>query len=70
MRYFSGKLPDCFSEHCGRILFLISTTLNPCSVENSKISSEFLRLFETAIPDKIFGTKWSNPVKLDRKKKV
>ena len=23
-----------------------------------------------AIPDKIFGTKWSNPVKLDRKKKV
>ena len=23
-----------------------------------------------AIPDKIFGTKWSNPVKLDRKRKV
>ena len=22
------------------------------------------------IPDKIFGTKWSNPVKLDRKRKV
>ena len=24
----------------------------------------------TAIPDKVFGTKWSNPVKLDRKRKV
>ena len=25
---------------------------------------------QTTIPDKIFGTKWSNPVKLDRKRKV
>ena len=24
----------------------------------------------TTIPEKIFGTKWSNPVKLDRKRKV
>ena len=23
-----------------------------------------------AIPDKIFGTKWSNPVKLDKRRKV
>ena len=32
-----------------------------------------LRAFElriTTIPDKILGTKWSNPVKLDRKRKV
>ena len=27
-------------------------------------------LFVQTIPDKIFGTKWSNPVKLDRKRKV
>ena len=26
-------------------------------------------LFAQTIPDKMFGTKWSNPVKLDRKKK-
>ena len=25
---------------------------------------------ETTFPDKIFGTKWNNPVKLDRKRKV
>ena len=25
---------------------------------------------KSAIPDKIFGTKWCNPAKLDRKKKV
>ena len=24
----------------------------------------------TTIPDKVFGTKWSNPVKLDTKRKV
>ena len=29
-----------------------------------------LTLSVTTIPDKIFGTKWSNPVKLDRKRKV
>ena len=28
------------------------------------------RLVLPTIPDKIFGTKWSNPVKLDRKRKV
>ena len=27
-------------------------------------------LLAQTIPDKIFGTKWSNPVKLDRKRKV
>ena len=27
-------------------------------------------LYSQTIPDKIFGTKWSNPVKLDRKRKV
>ena len=27
-------------------------------------------LIAQTIPDKIFGTKWSNPVKLDNKKKV
>ena len=27
-------------------------------------------LLAQTIPDKIFGTKWSNPVKLDKKKKV
>ena len=27
-------------------------------------------LIVQTIPDKIFGTKWSNPVKLDNKKKV
>ena len=27
-------------------------------------------LLSQTIPDKIFGTKWSNPVKLDTKKKV
>ena len=25
---------------------------------------------EVRIPDKIFGTKWSNPVKLEKKRKV
>ena len=25
---------------------------------------------KTTIPDKIFGTKWRNPVKLDRRRKV
>ena len=27
-------------------------------------------LLAQTIPDKIFGTKWSNPVKLNRKRKV
>ena len=27
-------------------------------------------LLAQTIPDKIFGTKWSNPAKLDRKRKV
>ena len=27
-------------------------------------------LLAQTIPDKIFGTKWSNPVKLDRRRKV
>ena len=27
-------------------------------------------LLAQKIPDKLFGTKWSNPVKLDRKRKV
>ena len=28
------------------------------------------KLLAQTISDKIFGTKWSNPVKLDRKKKI
>ena len=30
----------------------------------------FMILFRPTIPDKIFGTKWGNSVKLDRKRKV
>ena len=29
-----------------------------------------MKICETTIPDKISGTKWSNPAKLDRKRKV
>ena len=33
---------------------------------------DFIMIFRdvSTIPDKIFGTKWSNPVKLDRRRKV
>ena len=34
-----------------------------------KSTAEYNRQHST-IPDKIFGTKWSNPVKLDNKRKV
>ena len=34
------------------------------------VISCFLLVLLSTIPDKIFGTKWSNPVKLDRKRKV
>ena len=49
-----------------------------CEVSAKKYSTigslELVKVFKfsdkiPAIPDKIFGTKWSNPVKLGRKKK-
>ena len=30
----------------------------------------YISLDGSKIPDKIFGTKWNNPVKLDRRRKV
>ena len=47
----------------------------PCTRRwNTIISSSFISnmniYLQSTIPDKIFGTKWSNPVKLDRKRKV
>ena len=40
------------------------------TIENTKLSKyEISGKNFTTIPDKIFGTKWSNPVKLDRKRK-
>ena len=47
MRYSSSKFSDCFCEHCRRMFFLISTTLNSYSLKNSKISSDFLRSFKS-----------------------
>ena len=38
-------------------------------IRKIRLNSKFVTP-QTAIPDRIFGTKWSNPVKLDRKRKV
>ena len=45
IRYFSGRFPDCFSEHYSSMLFHNSTTLNSCSVQNSK-TADLLKLVQ------------------------
>ena len=47
-------------------------TLEKKGLEKKKSTSpsNFIYLIQPTILDKIFRTKWSNPVKLDRKRKV
>ena len=61
--------PDAFDESRFVMTFLSSWKLK--NIMEFQISSKReSRLVLPTIPDKILGTKWSNPVKLDRKRKV
>ena len=52
-------------------LIFMSFVLLGIHVFADKLSTELqVSLHLSTIPGKIFGTKWSNPVKLDRKRKV
>ena len=45
---------------------------NPVVVDIKSIITEHLKSLHnlSTIPDKLFGTKWSNPVKLNKKREV
>ena len=43
---------------------------NGKNIKSAYNNNEFKISAPTSIPDKIFGTKWSNPVKAGRKRKV
>ena len=51
-----------YLDAADKVLFI---KLTQYFIVNSQI-----KICETTIPDKISGTKWSNPAKLDRKRKV
>ena len=53
---------------CSNIVLILKWSTE---AQTSTYSMIFYHILSySTIPDKILGTKWSNPVKLDRKKKV
>ena len=59
------------SENCNSSIVDFHTeNCNPCIEDDMELKDFYISEYAFTILGKTFGTKWSNPVKLDKKRKV